>query len=361
MAMPDHAAASQGTPRRPERRRFHRRAAALTGLGLLGSAAGLVQAVNPGNAASAPNGNGNGAEAWPARPIRLIVPYPPGGAADATGRIYAEALSEALKQSVIAENKPGAGTAIAAEYVAAAPPDGYVLSLVPTGQLTVLPHIQKSLKFDPFKSFQPVSMLAATGVVIAANPAVPANDLKSLIALSRARPDTLTYSSSGSGTIIHLAGEYFKLATGADLRHVPFKGSAPAITAVIGGHVDVSVDTLTVLAPQIRSGKLKGLAIASRERSPQLPDLPTASELGFPDFEVVSWFGLAAPAGTPPAIVSKLGEVVAQAASQAGLRERLALQGLEPWPLAADAFAARIRRDYDTWGRVVRESAITFD
>lgn len=328
----------------PGRRNFHRRTAALAALGLFGSAAGALRA-----------------EAWPARPIRLIVPYPPGGAADAAGRIYAEALSASLHQSVIAENKPGAGTAIAAEYVAAAPPDGYVLSLVPTGQLSVLPHIQKSLKFDPFTSFQPVTMLAATGVVLAAHPAVPADDLKSLIALSKAHPDTLTYSSSGSGTIIHLAGEYLKLATGVDLRHVPFKGSAPAITAVIGGHVDVSVDTLTVLAPQIRSGKLKGLAIASRERSPQLPDVPTVAELGFPDFEVVSWFGVAAPSGTPAVVVDRLAQAVAQASKEPGVRERLALQGLEPWPLGPEAFASRIRQDYETYGRVVRESAITFD
>ncbi|MFT3801190.1 MAG: tripartite tricarboxylate transporter substrate binding protein [Burkholderiaceae bacterium] len=333
-----------------------RRARRLTVLGLTGAVALAVLAAHGLHGSPA-----EAADAWPSKPIRLVIPYPPGGAADAAARIFAEALSEGLHQQVLPENKPGAGTAIAADHVAASAPDGYTLSLVPTGQLTVLPHIQQNLKFDPFTSFAPISMLAATGVVIATNDSVPARDLKELIALAKSQPGKLTYSSSGSGTIIHLAGEYFKLATGTDLLHVPFKGSAPAITAVVGGHVNVSVDTLTVLAPQIKAGKLKGLALASKTRSPLLPDVPTVAESGYPDFEVVSWFGLAAPAGTPPDIIARLNAEVRKAADTPSVKERLAQQGLEAWATSPEQFAQRIRADYDKYGKVVRESGVKFD
>lgn len=301
------------------------------------------------------------AQAWPAKPLKLIVPYPPGGAADTVGRIYADALGEALKQPVVVENKPGAGTAIAAEYVANGPADGYVLNLVPTGQLTVLPHIAKNLKYDPFKSFAPVSLLAYTGVVIAANDTVPAKNLKELVAQAKAAPGKFSYSSSGSGTIIHLAGEYFRLTSGTDLLHVPFKGSAPAVTAVLGGEVNLAVDTLTILAPQIKGGKLRGLAIASRERSPLLPDVPTVAEAGYPGFEVTSWFGLNVAAGTPPAIVERLNAEIAKAAASPTVKEKLATQGLAPWPSTPAGFAEQVRIDYEKYGKVVRESGTKFD
>lgn len=299
--------------------------------------------------------------AWPEKAITLIVPYPPGGAADTVGRIYADALSESLKQPVVVENKPGAGTAIAAEYVAKSAPDGYTLSLVPTGQLTVLPHIAKNLKFDPFSSFEPISLLAYTGVVIAANAQVPVKDFKDLIAQAKAAPGKFSYSSSGSGTIIHLAGEYLRLKTGVNLLHVPFKGSAPAVTAVLGGDVNLAVDTLTVLAPQIKGGKLKGLAIASAQRSPVLPDVPTVAELGYPGFEVRSWFGLVAAAKTPKEILVRLNAEIAKAAASQSVKDKLAAQGLDAWPSTPAQFTQQIRTDYDKYGQVVRESGATFD
>lgn len=301
------------------------------------------------------------AEAWPSKPLKLIVPYPPGGAADTVGRIYADALSESLKQPVVVENKPGAGTAIAAEYVANGAADGYTLNLVPTGQLTVLPHIARNLKFDPFKSFTPVSLLAYTGVVIAANNEVPVQDLPELVAQAKAAPGEFSYSSSGSGTIIHLAGEYFRLTTGTEILHVPFKGSAPAVTAVIGGDVNLAVDTLTILAPQIKGDKLKGLAIASPERSPLLPDVPTVAELGYPGFEVRSWFGLNVAAGTPAEIVERLNAEIVKAAASPTVQEKLAAQGLSAWPSTPTEFGEQIRSDYEKYERVVRESGITFD
>ena len=302
------------------------------------------------------------ADNWPSKPLRLIVPYPPGGAADAVGRIYAEALADSLKQPVVVENKPGAGTAIAAEHVASGPADGYTLNLVPTGQLTVLPHIVQNLKFDPFKSFAPVSLLAYTGVVIATNDAkVTARTLPELVQQAKADPGKFSYSSSGSGTIIHLAGEYFRLATGTDLLHVPFRGSAPAVTAVLGGEVDIAVDTLTILAPQIKAGKLRGLAIASSERSPLLPDVPTVAEAGYPGFEVTSWFGLNVAARTPAPIVERLNAEIAKAAASPVVKEKLAAQGLVPWPTTPAAFTEQIRSDHEKYGKVVRESGTKFD
>lgn len=298
---------------------------------------------------------------WPSQAVKIVVPYPPGGAADTVARIYADALTQSLGQTVLVDNKPGAGTAIAAEFVATSKPDGYTLSLVPTGQLTVLPHIVDNLKFDPQTAFAPVSLLAYTGLVVAANDKVPAQTLPELVALAKSKPGELSYSSSGSGTIVHLAGEYLRLTTGTDLLHVPFKGSAPAVSAVLGGNVDLAVDTLTILAPQIQAGKLKGLAIASRERSPLLPEVPTVAELGYPGFEVTSWFGLSAPATTPAAVIERLNDEIAKAAASKAVQEKLATQGLTAWPSTPQVFAEQIASDSAKYAEVVKQSHITFD
>jgi tripartite-type tricarboxylate transporter receptor subunit TctC len=298
---------------------------------------------------------------WPTKSVRLIVPYPPGGAADTVARLFAEKLGDALKQSIVVENKPGAGTAIAAELVAKAPPDGYTLSLVPTGQLTVLPHIAKELRFDPFTSFTPVSQLAYTAVVIAASQKSGINNLADLVTRAKAKPEGVTYSSSGSGTIIHLAGEYFALTSGTKLLHVPFKGSAPAVSALLSGEIETSFDTLTILAPQIRADKVKGIAIAAKDRSPLLPNVPTVAESGFPDFEVTSWFGLAAPAGTPKDIVDRINAEITAISARTDVREALAAQGLVPWPSTPEQFAARIKADHAKYGDVVRNAKIVFE
>jgi len=301
------------------------------------------------------------ADTWPSRPLKLYVPYPPGGAADAVGRIYAEKLGEALKQPVVVENKPGAGTAIAAEAAAKSPADGYTLSLTPAGQLTILPHLAKKLNYDPFTSFAPVSLLAATHVVIAAHPSVPANNFKELVALAKANPGKLSYSSSGNGTITHLTGEYFKLLTGTDLLHVPYKGSAPAVTALLGGEVNLAFDTLTVLAPQIKAGKAKGVAIASRERSPLLPGVGTGVEAGYKEFETLSWFGLVVPAGTPRDIIKRLHDEIVAIAKQRSVQEKLAAQGLEAMTASPEQFTDRIKAEYARNGKIVQASGATLD
>ncbi|NEV78511.1 MULTISPECIES: tripartite tricarboxylate transporter substrate binding protein [unclassified Rhodopseudomonas] len=298
---------------------------------------------------------------WPNKPLKLIVPFPPGGAADAVGRVVAEKLSEVLKQPVVVENKAGAGTAIAADAAAKAAPDGYTLSLAPAGQLTILPHLNKSLSYDPFKSFAPVSLVAEVPYVIGASADTPATSLKDLIAAAKKEPGKLSYSSCGNGTLCHLSGELFKNLTGTDLLHVPFKGSAPAIQALLGGQVNLSFDTLTILAPQVKSGKVKGLVITSRTRSPLLPDVPTAAEAGLPEFVVSSWFGIVVPAGTPKDIVARLNTEINALAKLPDVRDRLAAQGLDAIPSTPEAFTKVIHEDYARWGKVVEASGAKLD
>lgn len=293
------------------------------------------------------------ANAWPSRSIELIVPFPAGGAADTIARIYSDKLSEALGQAVVVENKAGAGTAIAADAVAKADPDGYTLSLAPAGQLTILPHVNTAINFDPFKSFAPVSLLASVPYVVAASPDAPVSSLQELVAVAKKDPGKFTYSSCGPGTLCHLSGELFKSLTGTDLLHVPFKGSAPAINALLGNQVNLAFDTLTVLAPQIRDGKVKGLAVTSRERSPLLPNVPTAAEAGVSDFVVDSWFGLVVPARTPESIVQRLNAEVIRIGNLPDVRERLRAQGLDVTTSTPEAFTRIVRADYERWGRVV--------
>lgn len=301
------------------------------------------------------------AESWPSRSIKLIVPFPPGGAADTVARVYADKLAEALKQSVVIENKAGAGTAIAADAVAKADPDGYTLSLAPAGQLTILPHLNKSITYDPFKSFAPVSLLATVPYVLAASPETPVSSIKELIVAAKAAPGKFTYSSCGPGTLCHLSGELFKSLTGTDLLHLPFKGSAPAVNALLGNVVNLSFDTLTVLAPQIADGKIKGLVVTSRERSPQIPNVPTAAEAGLPDFVVDSWFGLVVPAATPADIIARLNAEIIRIGTLPDVRARLETQGLSVDTSTPEAFTKTIRDDYARWENVVTTSGARLD
>jgi tripartite-type tricarboxylate transporter receptor subunit TctC len=301
------------------------------------------------------------ADEWPNKPLKLIVPFPPGGAADAVGRIVAEKLGEALKQPVVVENKAGAGTAIAADAAAKSAPDGYTLSLAPAGQLTILPHLNKAIPYDPFKSFAPVSLVAEVPYVVGASAETPVATLKELIAAAKKEPGKFTYSSCGNGTLCHLSGELFRNLTGTDLLHVPFKGSAPAIQALLGGQVNLSFDTLTILAPQVKAGKVKGLVVTSRARTPLLPDVPTAVEAGLPDFVVSSWFGLVVPAATPKEIVLRLNSEINRIAKLPDVRERLAAQGLDAIPSTPEAFTQTIHDDYARWGKVVEASGAKLD
>lgn len=293
---------------------------------------------------------------WPSKPLTLIVPFPPGGGADTIGRYYAEQLSSALGQPVVVDNKPGAGTAIAAEAAAKAKPDGYTLSLATSGQLAVLPNLVDNLCFDPEKSFAPVSVVGSIPNVIAVNGNVEAKDLQQLIAAAKARPGTISYSSCGNGTLCHLSGELFKSLAGVDLLHVPYKGSAPAVTALLGGEVDVAVDTLTILAPQIQAGKVRGLALASAQRSPLLPDVPTAAEAGLPGMETAGWFGIVLPADTPQAIVERLNQEIETIAKSQQTATQFSRNGITVEYTSPEAFAQIIRDDRRRWGEVAKAS-----
>lgn len=296
------------------------------------------------------------ADAWPTKPLKLIVAFPPGGASDVVGRIYADRLSEALGQPVVVENKPGAGTAIAAEAAATAAPDGYTLSLAPAGQLTILPHLKHDLRYHPVKDFAPVSVVASVPYVLAVNPALGVTTVDELNAKAKAEGGKLSYSSCGNGTLCHLSGELYKSLTGIDLLHVPYKGSAPAVTALLGGEVEVAFDTLTVLAPQVKSGKVNGLVISSTSRSPTLPDVPTAAEVGLPDFVASSWFGIVVPAATPADIVARLNTELQRIAAEPATRHKLAEQGLDAESTTPAEFAQRIQDDSAKWKRVVEVS-----
>jgi tripartite-type tricarboxylate transporter receptor subunit TctC len=261
----------------------------------------------------------------------------------------------------VVENKAGAGTAIAADAAAKSAPDGYTLSLAPAGQLTILPHLNKAIPYDPFKSFAPVSLVAEVPYVVGASAETPVATLKELIAAAKKEPGKFTYSSCGNGTLCHLSGELFRNLTGTDLLHVPFKGSAPAIQALLGGQVNLSFDTLTILAPQVKAGKVKGLVVTSRARTPLLPDVPTAAEAGLPDFVVSSWFGLVVPAATPKEIVLRLNSEINRIAKLPDVRERLAAQGLDAIPSTPEAFTQTIHDDYARWGKVVEASGAKLD
>ena len=301
------------------------------------------------------------ADTYPSRAVTLVVPFPPGGAADTVGRYYAEQLSASLGQPVVVDNKPGAGTAIAAEAVAKAKPDGYTLSLATAGQLTILPNLQKGLRYDPLQDFTPVAVLASVPNVVAVPAASKVDTLQALIDQAKARPGALSYSSCGNGTLCHLSGELLKNLAGIDLRHVPYKGSAPAVTAVLGGEVDVAVDTLTVLAPQIQAGKLKGLVLSSAQRSPLLPGVPSASEAGLPGFEASGWFGLVLPKGASPQLVEQLSAAIAAIAQAPQTAERFAQNGISVEHSTPAGFAKLIADDGARWGEVIRAGNITLE
>lgn len=301
------------------------------------------------------------ADNWPSRPLTLIVAFPPGGGADTVGRYYAERLSAVLGQPVVVDNKPGAGTALAAEAAARAPADGYTLSLATSGQLTVLPNLDPKLRFDPLKDFAPVAVVASIPNVIAVNDNLKVDSLPALIAAAKARPGAISYSSCGNGTLCHLTGELFKNQSGTDLLHVPYKGSAPAITALLGGEVDVAVDTLTILAPQINAGKVKGLAISSATRSPLLPNVPTGAEVGLPGFVASGWFGIVVPVATPPAVIERLSQAIEGIAAAPLTAQRFAQNGISVERSTPEGFAQLIRDDRARWKQVIDAAAIRIE
>ena len=296
------------------------------------------------------------AQDYPAKPVRLIVPFPPGGVNDLAARIVATQLSERLGKQFIVENRGGAGGVAGTELAANAPKDGYTL-LITSIASTVTPHLTK-LSYEPVKSFTPVSMLVSVPTVLVVHPDLPAKSVKELIALAKAKPGDLQYSSSGIGASLHLAGELFKMTAGVDILHVPFKGAGPAMIDTMGGHTKVGFGSITSAIPHIRSGKLRALGIGDKRRSAALPDVPTIDEAALPGYEAGNWIGLVAPAGTPAPVVERLHKEIAAILDTPEAQKQFANEGAEVVKISPAEFGAFMQSELAKWGRVVKESGI---
>ncbi len=301
------------------------------------------------------------AQAYPSRPIKLIIPYAVGGSTDQTGRLLAQSLSTRLGQPVVAENRAGAGGAVGHEFVAKSPADGYTLLFSAAGPLTVTPHTYARLNYDPVKGFQPITLVATQPLLLVVNPALPVHNVADLVREAQARPGKLSYGSFGNGSAAHLAGEYFKTLAHVDMVHVPYKGSAPALVDVVAGQIDLMFDVFSTAAPLAKSGKLRPLAITSATRSPQFPDIPTMQQAGIAGFEAGTWFGVLAPAGTPQPVVDTLSKAIHAELQNKDLRETLAAQGAEVRGGTPAEFATFFLAEYEKWGKIVKSAGVTAD
>jgi len=296
------------------------------------------------------------APVYPTKPIRLIIPFPPGGSNDVVGRSIAVQLSQRLDKPVIVENVGGAGALIGTEMAAKAAPDGYTLVLVSVA-FAFNPSIYK-LPYDPATAFTPVAVLGAGPAVIAVTSSLPVNNLKDLIALPKEKPGSLNYATAGVGSFQHLAAELFKQQAAIDIVHVPFKGGGPAMMDVIAGNTQIAVGSLAQMIPQIKAGKLKALGVGSKTRVPALPDVPTISEAGLPSFEVTNWWGVAAPAGTPRPVIERLHKELAAVVASSETRKRFEAEGADPLQMSPEEFGRFITQETAKWARVVKEAGI---
>jgi tripartite-type tricarboxylate transporter receptor subunit TctC len=301
------------------------------------------------------------AQAYPNKPIRLVCPFPPGGAVDIASRSVAQALSQQLGQPVTVDNRPGAGGNIGAEIVAKAAPDGYTLLMATSNILAINPALYSKVPFDSLKDFAPISIVVSLNNVLVLNPGVPYKSVQEVIAAAKAQPGKLTYASSGNGTSIHLSGELFKSMAGVNMLHIPYKGSAPAVTDLLAGQVNMMFDNIPSSLPHIKAGKLRALAVTGSKRSHSLPDLPTIAEAAIPGYESYVWFGVVAPAGTPPEIVKRLNAELAKAAVTPEFRDRLMGQGYDVLSTTPEQMTASIRSEMAKWGKIVKDSGAKVD
>jgi tripartite-type tricarboxylate transporter receptor subunit TctC len=301
------------------------------------------------------------AQNYPTKPIRLVVPFPPGGTTDILAREAGARLSISLGQPVVIDNRPGAGGNIGADLVAKSAPDGYTLLMGTVGTHAINPSLYSKMPYDHVKDFTPVILVAGVPNVLEVTPSLPVNSVADLIKLAKDKPGQLNFASSGSGTSIHLSGELFKAMAGVDMTHVPYKGSAPALTDLIGGQVQLMFDNLPSSLAQIRAGKLRAVAVTSAQRAPALPNVPTIAESGLPGFEASSWFGILAPAGTPPAIVARINADVNQWLATADAKDKLLAQGAVAAGGTPGDFAAHIRAETEKWAKVVKISGAKVD
>ena len=301
------------------------------------------------------------AQAYPTKPVKLVVPFPPGGSLDITGRLLAQKLTETWGQPVVVENKPGAGGNIGADLVAKSPPDGYTILLGALSTHAVNPNLYAKMPYDAVKDFAPITLIAITPNVLVVNAASPVNNVREFIAYAKANPGKLAFGSGSNGSAGHLAGELFKVETGSDAVHVPFKGGAPATQALLAGDTQFMFDNLANAMAQVKAGKLKALAVTTAQRSPLVPELPTMAEAGLPGFDISTWYGLFAPAGTPPAVVAKWNADVAKILNSPDVRAKLVADGAEPSPNTPEQFAQMIARELSKYARIVKASGAKVD
>jgi tripartite-type tricarboxylate transporter receptor subunit TctC len=300
------------------------------------------------------------AQDYPNRPVHVVVPYTPGTGADILARLLGPKLGERWKVAIVTENKAGATGNIGADFVAKSAPDGHTLLFVATSFGTT-PALQKNLPFDPVKSFEPVALVATSGLVVVTNPQIPARSLKEFIDLAKRQPGKMHYSSPGNGGPQHLAMELLKLETGIDIVHVPYKGASGALADLVGGHVDAMISATQTAHPHVQSGRLRALAVMSAERSPAYPDVPTMKEAGLPDMEVETWYGVFAPTNTPGPAITKINSDINVLLKDASLREALEKQGMTPAGGPPQRLADLVRKELPRWSRVVNAAGIKAD
>jgi tripartite-type tricarboxylate transporter receptor subunit TctC len=305
--------------------------------------------------------SGANAQGYPVKPIRIIVPFPPGGIADLFARVIGQKFSEAWGQPGVVENRPGAGGNIGAELVAKSPPDGYTLVTGSIGTHAVNVSIFRKLAYDPIRDFVPVALIMEAEGLLVLHPSVPVKSVKELIALAKARPGQIAYASAGHGTASHLAGELFKSMAKVDMVHVPYKGNVPALTDLIAGQTSLLFATMPTALPHVQSGRLKALAVASTARSPAAPQLPTIAEAALPGYAVTNWIGFFAPAGTPRDVVTRLNAEVVRTMQAPEIQKRLATEGAKFSPWTPDQFAAFVKAEMTKWAKVVKEAGIRVD
>ncbi|MBI2318782.1 MAG: tripartite tricarboxylate transporter substrate binding protein [Betaproteobacteria bacterium] len=298
------------------------------------------------------------APGYPAKPVRLIVPFPPGGSTDTVARVLGPKLGERLGQPVIIDNRPGAGGSLGVELATKAAPDGYTIVLAAAGALTISGSLVKSPSFDPLKDLVPITLIGTSPFLLVADPSLPAASAREVIALAKARPGRLTYASGGNGTAMHLSGELFKLMSGTDILHIPYKGSNPAVAAAASGQTSLAFADITSALSLMKAGRVKTIGVLSKERSALAPDIPTLAETGLPGYESIGWFGFLAPAGAPAPIISRLNRDTVAVMQLQEVRERMTAVALEPWPSTPEEFTAYMKAETAKWARVIKEARI---
>ena len=301
------------------------------------------------------------AQTYPAKPIRIVVPFPPGGPADILARTIGQSLSEAWGQQVVVDNRAGAGGNIGSEIVAKAPPDGYTLLMGFVGTHAINASLYRDMPFDPVRDFEPVGLVAMVTIILVVHPSLPVKTVREMVALAKARPGDLTFGSPGNGTPQHLAGELFNTMASVKTSHVPYKGAVPALTDLLGGRLSMIFSSMPPALPHVKTGKLRAIGVTSANRSPAAPDVPTIAQSGLPGYEVINWYGLLAPATTSKAIIGRVNAEATRIMNLPAVKERLAAQGAETFTSTPEQFADYIKAESAKWAKVVKFSGAKLD